>query len=114
MAAAVTDVMGNPVALIRMDGVHWSSAAVALSKAYTAALFRSSTTAAKEHMLSFPSVAENVARLHGRPIILAGGGEPLWGGGRLIGAIGVSGGSELEDADCAVLGAAVLKDGGEE
>jgi uncharacterized protein GlcG (DUF336 family) len=43
----------------------------------------------------------------GRFICFAGG-LPLWSGGRVIGGVGVSGGTSDEDLDCATAAAAVF------
>jgi uncharacterized protein GlcG (DUF336 family) len=52
-----------------------------------------------------PRVREGLVH---RGFVLIRGGQPLHFGGQLIGAVGVSGGSEAQDVECAQAGVAAL------
>ena len=96
MAIAITDAEGHLIHFGRMDDTLPASTELAASKAYTAAVFRMSTQKVGE--LSQPgemlygvehSMAGNVA--------LFGGGLPLRIDEKVVGAIGISGGTVQED-----------------
>ena len=99
----VSDVAGEPIAIARTDGAGLLTMKVAADKAWTAANAGAST----EHVHTF--VTSDPAALASMPAVprfsLVGGGLPITGSGRVIGAIGVSGGTSA--ADAAVAGAAL-------
>jgi glc operon protein GlcG len=101
MAIAIVEPSGDLVYFLRMDGTQYASAKIAQSKAVSAALFRRSTK----------SFRERVAQGDLSPMALVGavasdGGVPIVVGGKIIGAIGVSGGA---DDPIAQAGADALK-----
>jgi len=100
---AVVDAGGNLAAFLRMPGAFLHSIDIAVDKAYTAAGFGLPTGAWTEVLASHsPAVRSGIPQ---RPrMVCFGGGLPLRFDGRLIGGIGVSGGSEQEDEDCARAG----------
>lgn len=105
MAVAVVDTAGNLVLFERMDNTQNGSIAVAQDKASSAALFRRPTKVFQD------AVAGGGAGL--RILTLRGanaveGGLPLMAEGRIIGAIGVSGGSAEQDGVVAAGGTAAL------
>ena len=107
MNIAVVDEGNNLVAFVRMDGAWLGSIDIAQNKAYTARAFDMAT---KE----LAPLAQPAAPLYGieasnqgRLIVFAGG-IPLKLGRRIVGAIGVSGGSVDEDHDVAEAGLAAL------
>ncbi len=106
VVAAVVDPGGDTIACLRADGAFSASVDIARDKAYTAAVFGISTDqlcAALEHR---EVLREGIAL---RPrVILFGGGLPVVEDNRVIGAIGVSGGSEDDDRACAAAGLAAL------
>ena len=104
MSFAVVDNAGNPVALARMDGAGWLTAGVAQSKAFTAATFRRPSAEMAELVQTRPHLANSIAGLAVRPLLLAGGGLPLNVGGELLGGVGASGGTEEQDVECARAG----------
>jgi uncharacterized protein GlcG (DUF336 family) len=91
----VSDVAGEPIAIARTDGAGLLTMKVAADKAWTAANAGAST----EQVHTF--VTSDPAALASMPTVprfsLVGGGLPITGGGRVIGAIGVSGGTSAQD-----------------
>ncbi len=103
---AIVDPAGYPVLLQRLDDTQLASVEVALQKAKSAAGFRRSTKVFQD------AVAGGGAGL--RILSLPGampveGGLPLVIGGRIVGAIGVSGVTSEQDGIIAAAGAAALK-----
>jgi uncharacterized protein GlcG (DUF336 family) len=104
---AVVDAGGNLAAFLRMPGAFLHSIDIAIDKAYTAAGFGLSTGAWTEALMAHsPAVRSGIPM---RPrMVCFGGGLPLRHEGRLIGGIGVSGGSEQEDEACAGAGVTAI------
>lgn len=111
MSFAVVDPAGNLVALARMDGARWLTASVAQSKAFTATTLRRTSAEVADLAQKRPQLIESIGSLAGRPLLLAGGGLPLIINGELLGGVGVSGGTEEQDVECARAGLAAI--GGE-
>jgi uncharacterized protein GlcG (DUF336 family) len=92
----VSDVAGEPIAIVRTDGAGLLPMKVAADKAWTAA----NTGAPTEQVHAF--VTSDPAALACMPAVprfsSVAGGLPITGGGRVIGAIGVSGGTSAQDA----------------
>ncbi len=106
VVAAVVDPSGDTVACLRADGAFSASVDIARDKAYTAAVFGISTDQLCQALEHREVLREGIAL---RPrVILFGGGLPAVEDGRVIGAIGVSGGSEDDDRACAAAGLAAL------
>ena len=106
MAISVVDTAGNQVYFERMDGVQTGSLTVAVDKARSAALFKRPTKVFQD------GVAAGGAGLRflGLPgAIPVEGGIPLLVDGKIVGAIGASGGTSEQDAQCAKAGADTLK-----
>ncbi len=102
---AVLDPGGHLVAFERMDGAQLGSISIAQHKAHTAVIFRRESKAF-ENAIQLANF-HYVATLDG--VIAARGGIPLIENGKVIGAIGVSGGSGSQDEVVAKVGAAVIK-----
>jgi uncharacterized protein GlcG (DUF336 family) len=100
---AVVDSGGNLVAFLRMPGAFLHSIDIAIDKAYTAAGFGLATSAWTEALAMHSPAVRNGLPLRPR-MVCFGGGLPLRHQGRLIGGIGVSGGSEEQDQACARAG----------
>ena len=105
MAAAVVDLGGHLVAFERMDGTQTGSVAVSQDKARSAALFRRPTKAFQD---ALAAGGEGLRFLKLRGAIPIDGGVPLVVGGRIVGALGLSGGASPEDGQCARAGAAAV------
>ena len=101
---AVVDSGGNLVAFQRMDGAQLASIQVSEHKARTAATFRRETKAFENAVQQSNNY---VLTLDG--VIASRGGIPLVEGGKLIGAIGCSGGTSSQDEAACKVGAATVK-----
>jgi len=96
-AIAVTDTAGNLRAFERTDHCPFLAAEVAVDKAWTAASFGLGT-----HSWAAIIQNPNVSQLAHRPRLVAvGGGCPVMENGKLIGAIGISGGNAEQDQQAA-------------
>ena len=102
---AVVDSGGNLVAFQRMDGAQLASIQISEHKARTAVTFRRETKAFESAIQQ--SNYHYVMTLDG--VIASRGGIPLVQGGRLIGAIGCSGGTGSQDEVACKVGAATIK-----
>ena len=105
---AVVDDGGHLLAFGRMDGAKPSSIAIALVKAQAAAMRRASTGPAMSgDQVNLPVALglAMAASTHQTPIR---GGIPLFVEGQVVGAIGVSAGTEEQDYDVAQAGAAAI------
>jgi uncharacterized protein GlcG (DUF336 family) len=105
---AVADRMGVVQVLLRdrFAGPHTPD--MARAKAYTAASFRTSTTALAE--ATQPGKPQSGIR-HRPEVAAVGGGLVIEAGGALLGAIGVSGApGGREDDACAAAGIAAIRD----
>ena len=106
VVAAVAGPSGDTIACLRADGAFSASVDIARDKAYTAAVFGASTDQLCQALEHRQVLREGIAL---RPrVVLFGGGLPIVEEGRIIGAIGVSGGSEDDDRACAAAGLSVL------
>lgn len=104
---ALVDASGVLAGFLRMPGAPLHSVEIAIDKAYTAASFGLPTARWTEVLQSHSAaVREGLVQ---RPRFVAfGGGVPIVEGGRCIGAIGVSGGSEQQDEAIAHAGLVAL------
>lgn len=107
MNIAVADGGGNLVAHVRMDGAWIGSIDISIKKAYTSRAFDITTKDLAEHSQSGGQFFGIHASNGGRVMIFAGG-IPLKKDGKVVGAIGVSGGSGEQDHTVAEAGAAAF------
>lgn len=96
MAFAIVEPSGDLVAFVRMDGLVYASTQVAIQKARSAARFRLDTAEFETRVMAGRTVL-----LASYEVLPIGGGVPILADGRVIDAIGVSGGTSAEDADMA-------------
>ncbi|MGI8470391.1 MAG: GlcG/HbpS family heme-binding protein [Pyrinomonadaceae bacterium] len=101
---AVVDEGNNLVAFARMDGAWIGSIDIAQNKAFTARAFDMPTETLTPMTQPGKPLFGIHASNHGKIIIFAGG-IPLKNGGRVVGAIGVSGGTVDQDQQVAEAGA---------
>lgn len=101
---AVVDTGGNLVAFQRMDGSQVASIQISQHKAHASAIFRRET---KVFESGIQSGFNYLITLDG--VIASRGGIPLIEGGKIIGAIGCSGGTGSQDEVACRAGAATIK-----
>lgn len=106
MAVAVVDTAGYLVYFERMPETQLGSVEIAIEKAKSAALFRRPT---KSFQDALAAGGEGLRMLRLTGAIPVEGGIPLIVGGKLIGAVGASGGSSDQDGRTAQAGAATMK-----
>lgn len=106
LAIAIVDTGGHMVLMQRMDGAFFASAKVARDKAWSAAAYRRPGKAFQDR-LATGGAEVRILRLQGASPIE--GGDPIVADGKVIGAIGVSGGSGEQDGLVARAGVAALK-----
>jgi uncharacterized protein GlcG (DUF336 family) len=104
MNIAMADEGGNLVAHVRMDGAWLGSIDIAIKKAYTSRAFNIVTKDLAAHSQSGEQFFGIHASNDGKIMIFAGG-IPLEKDGKIVGAIGVSGGSGEQDHAVAEAGA---------
>ncbi len=106
---AVSNTGARPVAVECMDDSYIASYDVALNKAYTVVALKMSTIQLKS--LSQPGQSlYGIQYTNGGQIVIFGGGDPLVYKGKIIGGLGVSGGSEEQDTALSAYGASVLEE----
>ena len=101
MAVAIVDTAGQLVAFVRMDNTQTGSIAVAQDKAISAATFRRPTKAFADAVAG-GGAGLRILTLRGANAIE--GGVPLVIDGKIVGAIGVSGGTAEQDGVVAKAG----------
>ena len=106
MAIAVVDTAGNLVYFEKMDGTQNGSVNIAVEKARSAALFKRPTKTFQDG-LAQGGVGLRLLGLPGA--VPVDGGIPIVEGGKIIGAIGASGGTSDQDGQTAQAGANVVK-----
>ena len=100
---AVVDQSARPVAVHCMDDAYIASYDIALNKAFTSAGLKMST--AELSALSGPGQPlYGIQHTNDGKIVIFGGGEPLKKNERIIGALGVSGGTLEQDTYLAAFG----------
>ena len=104
MNIAVADAGGNLVAHVRMDNAWLGSIDISIKKAWTSRAFDIATKDLAEHSQSGGQFSGINASNDGKVMIFAGG-IPLKREGKVVGAIGVSGGSGEQDHAVAEAGA---------
>jgi uncharacterized protein GlcG (DUF336 family) len=107
MNVAVADDGGNLVAHVRMDGAWIGSIDISIKKAFTARAFDIATKDLAPLAQPGGDFFGINASNDGRVMIFAGG-VPLKRAGKVVGAIGVSGGSGVQDQAVAEAGAAAF------
>ncbi len=102
---AVADAHTNPVSVQCMEDSYIASYDIAVNKAFTVTALKMSTSVLKP--LAAPGGSlYGIQFTNSNRIVIFGGGEPLYDKkGRIIGGLGVSGGSEEQDTALAKYGA---------
>jgi len=103
MAVAITEPTGDLVYFAKMDGAPYSAIQLAQAKAWSSARFRRPTQAFNDQLAAGNSFFLTFG------IVAAPGGVPIVHEGKLIGALGVSGGSGGQDTQVSSAGLGALK-----
>lgn len=106
MAVAIVDIAGDLVYFERMDDTQVGSVDIAIDKARSAARFKRPTKVFQDGLAAGGAGLRMLALKGAVPVA---GGIPIVSGGKVIGAIGCSGGTSDEDAQCAQAGADAMK-----
>lgn len=104
---AILDEGANLMLLHSMDNAYIASCQIAQDKAYTAVSLKMSTQTALEE--SRGGALDGLTATTGNGLLLLGGGMPLRMNGKIVGGLGVSGGTAEEDIDFAQFGADYLE-----
>jgi uncharacterized protein GlcG (DUF336 family) len=89
-----------------MDGTQTGSVAVSIAKARSAALFKRPTKAFQD---ALAAGGDGLRFLKLENAVPVEGGVPLVMDGKIVGAIGLSGGTSQQDGQCAQAGANAVK-----
>lgn len=107
VTVAVADPSGRLLAFVRMAGSFLVSSELAQKKATTAAGMGVDTVKLEEMLAAAPGrVLEGLTKAEDFTVI--GGGVPLIWESVVVGGIGVSGGSEEQDIECAKMAAQLI------
>jgi uncharacterized protein GlcG (DUF336 family) len=105
---AISDAGGNPIAVESMDDAFIASYDIAVNKAFTVVSLKMPT----KNLASLAAPGGSLYGIqftNGGKIVIFGGGVPLYSkSGKIIGGLGVSGGSEGEDTALAEFGGEVF------
>lgn len=100
MCIAVTDEAGDLIRFERMDGAKISSIAIAIDKAFTAAAARNGTHVYNKLCVpGEPTFGIHVT--NGGHFCVIGGGLPVRVNGAVVGGVGISAGTAIQDVECA-------------
>src|SRR5215216_7597961 len=105
MAVAIVDTAGDLVYFERMDDTQVGSVDIAIAKARSAARFKRPTKVFQD---ALAAGGEGLRILALQGAVPVDGGVPLVMGGKIVGAIGASGGTSAQDGQVAAAGAAAL------
>jgi glc operon protein GlcG len=106
MAVAVVGPSGDLVYFEKMDNTQYASINIAIHKARAAARFRRPTQSFEERVAAGGA---GLTLMTLDDIIASPGGNPIMVGGKVIGAIGMSGGTGAQDHQASMAGVAALK-----
>jgi len=106
VAVAIVGPAGNLIYYEKMDNTQLGSAEVAIDKARTAALFKRPSKAFQD---ALAAGGDGLRILGLKGAVPIEGGIPLVMDGKIVGAIGVSGGTSAQDGQCAKAGADTVK-----
>ncbi len=106
IAVAVVDPSGNLVYFEKMDNTQLASSEVSVEKARTSAIYKRPTKALQDALAAGGDGLRILGLRNATPL---DGGYPLIVDGKIIGAVGVSGGTSAQDGQCAKAAADSLK-----
>src|SRR5919202_6949138 len=106
-SVAIVDEGRELIAFARQNGALLASIEISTGKAYTACSMQASTG----EVGAMTQPGQPLAGLetsHRRPLVTFAGGQPLWVGDEIVGAVGVAGGTVEQDDEVATAAAASL------
>jgi uncharacterized protein GlcG (DUF336 family) len=106
MAIAIVDPAGELVYFEKLDGTQAASVNIAIDKARSSARFKRPTKALQD-VLATGGAGLRMLALDGA--VPVEGGVPILIDAKIVGAIGVSGGTSQQDGEVAAVGAAAVK-----
>lgn len=106
MCVAITGPSGDLVYFERMDACQYASIAISQHKARTAATFRRPTKVFEDRVASGPA---GIAVITLDGVIASEGGIPIVIGGKIVGAMGCSGGTGQQDGMACQAGVNAVK-----
>lgn len=106
MAVAIVDPAGDLVYFEKLDDTQAASVVIAVDKARSAARFKRPTKALQDVLAAG---GEGLRMLGLEGAVPVEGGVPVVMGGKIVGAIGVSGGTSQQDGQCASAALASVK-----
>ena len=106
MAVAIVDTAGELVFFEKLDGTQAASVNIAMDKARSSARFKRPTKALQD-VLATGGAGLRMLALDGA--VPVEGGVPIVMDGKIVGAIGVSGGTSQEDGQVATAAVAAVK-----
>jgi glc operon protein GlcG len=106
MAVAVVDTHGTLVYFEKLDETQVASAQLAINKAHSSALYKRPTKALQD---ALAKGGEGLRVLGLEGAVPVEGGYPILIDGKIVGAIGMSGGTSAQDDQCAKIGADAVK-----
>jgi glc operon protein GlcG len=106
VAVAIVSPGGTLIYYEKMDNTQLGSGEVAIDKARTAAAFKRPTKAFQD---ALAAGGDGLRVLGLKGVVPVEGGIPLVMEGKIVGAIGVSGATSAQDAQCAKAGADTMK-----
>ena len=104
MSFAITDANGDLIAFLKLDGASLGSVQISQGKARTAARFGRPTKVYADRVLT-----DTLTFLSVDGLVALQGGLPIMANGRVIGGIGVSGGTSAQDEQVAAVAIATIK-----
>ena len=109
VSVAVVDMGGNLISFDRMDDAEIAGQTLAVDKAFTSVSNRIATKDLAELVKPGGDLIGLNSGDHGRYIVF-GGGVPCWDQDKVVGAIGVSGGTSVQDHEIALVGLKIFTD----
>ena len=106
MSIAVCDAAGHLKAFVRMDGASLLSLQIAQDKAHTSISSGVPTHKWHDYIKDDAPLINGI--VHTPRFIIFGGGFPINDGGKVVGAIGLSGAHYSQDMECARAGLAAI------
>jgi glc operon protein GlcG len=106
MAVAIVDSSGDLVYFERMDNTQLGSVDMAIAKARSAARYKRPTKVFQD---TLAAGGDGLRTLGLQGAVPVEGGVPLVMDGKIVGAIGLSGGTSAQDAQCANAAASLVK-----